>query len=198
MKQEIIFDFDGVVHDTFHFHLGRVRRFFGIELSEQDFRDMHNGNFYESVPKALINADWEAYRDHIAPEFVTLEMSDRIKDVIGSLSKQHRLHVVSAGETGIISEYLEHNGMRGCFADILGGDVHRLKVFKIRYLRGQYGIGQGMLFFVTDTVGDILEVRGEDVRTVAIDTGYHDRTTLEKGNPHHIISHLSELKAILS
>ena len=39
----IIFDFDGVIHDTFEFHRGKHQKFFGIDLPVQLFKDLHNG-----------------------------------------------------------------------------------------------------------------------------------------------------------
>ena len=50
------------------------------------------------------------------------------------------------------------------------------------------------LFFITDTLGDIVEAKKVGIKTIAVDYGYHDRGVLSKGNPDGIISNLSGIK----
>ncbi|NTW45707.1 MAG: HAD family hydrolase [Candidatus Moranbacteria bacterium] len=197
MAGAVIFGFDGVIHDTFRFHLERVRKFFGIELTEQEYRDMQNGNFYRCVPEKLHGADWVSYREYVAKEFMALRTEDGVAEVLRSLSESVGLHIVSAGGTRIIEGYLRNNGLREMFVEVIGGDIHPSKTHGIGYIRGRYGQPDDRVLFVSDTLGDILAARETGVVTVAIDSGYHDRETLRRGNPHHLISELGELLGLM-
>ena len=49
MIKAVIFDFDGVIHDTFDFNLKWLNHFVNDNfkpLTNQEFRDLHNGNSY--------------------------------------------------------------------------------------------------------------------------------------------------------
>ena len=72
--EAIIFDFDGVIHDTFEFHRNKIKKFIGAELSEQVYRDMHNGNFFHSIPEEFKNINWEEYRDFICDDISNLKI----------------------------------------------------------------------------------------------------------------------------
>lgn len=47
--------------------------------------------------------------------------------------------------------------------------------------------------FITDTLGDIREARECDIDSIAVTWGFHERKTLEKGNPIVIVSDPREL-----
>ena len=69
----IIFDFDGVIQDTFNFHLNKIREFGKIDLSENDYRDLHNSNFHSNTSKLIKNIDWKGYKDFIYDDFINRE-----------------------------------------------------------------------------------------------------------------------------
>ena len=55
----IIFDFDGVIHDTFDFHKQKIKEMIGYDVDEQLFKDMHNWNFFDAeLPEQIKNMDW--------------------------------------------------------------------------------------------------------------------------------------------
>ncbi|MEI6650454.1 MAG: HAD family hydrolase [Candidatus Moraniibacteriota bacterium] len=195
----IIFDFDGVIHDTFDFHLRNVRELFGVDIPEQDFRDIHNGRFFDLASNTLSGADWKAYRDRIRDDMSNLEIHGETRDFLLDLTKRFYLFIVSSGSTFIITEYLKKNGVDSAFTRILGlnADGHDTKVDKFGYILQNYDLTADQCLFVTDTLGDILDAKEAGIRTIAIDTGYHDRETLLIGQPHAIISKLNELHGIL-
>ena len=191
----IIFDFDGVIHDTFDFHRNKVNEFAGVELSEQEFKDIHNGNFFQSVPEGIKNINWEEYRDHIYHEISNLEIKEEVRGAILELGKNYELYIVTSGGRKNIVDYLENNGILSVFKEILGCESHTSKIEKFKFIFEKNGITPNECVFVTDTLGDILEANSVAMKTVAVDYGYHDQQTLAKGNPHTVISHLRELQA---
>ncbi len=193
----IIFDFDGVIHDSFDFHRNKIIEFSGVELPEQVFKDIHNGNFFHNVPEGIKGVDWEEYKDYIYCEQSKLEIKEETRNIILELNKQYELYVVSSGGTNNISDYFVNNRIVSVFKEILGLESYRLKVDKFKFIFGKHNLRSEDCIFVTDTLGDILEANEVNVKTVAVDFGYHNRETLAKGSPYKIISHLRELAEIM-
>lgn len=93
----IVFDFDGVLSDSFYFHLDKIRTFSGFNLSEDDYKNMHNGNFFESQPEGLKHVDWVSYRDFVFDEYSNTKMREDVKSAIRELSKKYQLFVITSG-----------------------------------------------------------------------------------------------------
>lgn len=194
----IIFDFDGVIQDTFHFHHKKIKQFTNIKLSENQFRDIHNGNFFNDKNKQLLGGvDWVGYRDFIYEDQSRLNIEEKTKDVLRILSQNYDLFIVTSSGTTTIFDYLKNNGTEGIFRDILGMESHRQKVEKFKYLFKKYSLDASECIFVTDTLGDILEANEVKIKTIAVDFGYHKTQTLEKGKPFKIISLFETLLEIL-
>ncbi len=197
MKDVIIFDFDGVIHDTFEFHRSNISTFIGSELSIEDFKKLSDGNIFESTPKDLSNIDWHAYHNFIKDTHTALRIDEEVKNILKSLAHEHELHIITSGFEDLINQYLKNNKIADLFKSILGMETHRSKVEKFKILFDQHGVPIDQSIFITDTLGDILEAREIGVRTIALDCGYHEKNRLERGQPDAILSHLRDIASLL-
>ncbi|MCA9495396.1 MAG: HAD family hydrolase [Nanoarchaeota archaeon] len=193
----IIFDFDGVISDSFEFHLEKIREFANIDLSEQTYRDMHNGNFFDMVPKEIKNIKWLEYRDFIYHEQSILNIKNDIGKVLKKLNEKYDLYIISSGGRKNIAENLLNNGLSTIFKDILGMELESSKAKKFKFIFDKYNLDNLDCLFVTDTLGDILEANNVGVKSVAVNFGFHNNVTLKKGNPSRIISKIEELFEVL-
>src|SRR3989338_4599720 len=91
MLKAIIFEFDGVIHNTFHFHLNKIREMTSIDLSEEDYKAMHDGNFHSSNITLLHGTDWVAYRHFVRGELTSLKVGASVKEALLKLCEQHAL-----------------------------------------------------------------------------------------------------------
>ena len=95
MIKVIVFDFDGVIGDTHDINLELVRSLIDRNITEQDFKDYHNGNPLEE-PKIKSKPEYTALffegqkqkftKDHIFP----------LKKSIIDLSKNYQLFIISS------------------------------------------------------------------------------------------------------
>ena len=197
MIKSILFDFDGVLHNTFQFHLQKIREMTGIDICEEEYRAMHDQNFHFSSHNQLQGTDWTAYRHFVQAEQTRLKVEPHVKEVLLKLWERHMLFIVtSAGERNII-EYLKNNGLFHLFQEVLGFESCPSKVEKFQLLFAKYGLAPEHCLFVTDTLGDILEAHQVQLKTIAVDFGFHQRERLLKGNPLMIISNFSEIISIV-
>ena len=193
MRKAIIFDFDGVIHDTFEFHRTRVQEFSGAELPKQVYKDMHNGNFFEDIPKEIKHINWFEYAKYVFKEQSNLKVNQEIQSIVTELSDKYDLYIITSAHQDNITAYLTNNNLINKFVDILGADSHKSKVEKFKILFEKYNLSKDNCVFITDTLGDILEANTLGITTIAVDFGYHDRKTLQKGNPYKIISNFADI-----
>jgi phosphoglycolate phosphatase-like HAD superfamily hydrolase len=114
------------------------------------------------------------------------------------LSTHYPLFIVSSGGTKNILDNLKNNDLTGTFKEVLGLESHKSKVDKFHYLFDKYKLDLADCIFITDTLGDILEANAVNIKTIAVDFGYHGKETLAKGNPYKIVSSVDELLNAIS
>ena len=166
-------------------------------LTWEQFRVFSEGNFYEGIEKA-VNKDsyvnphnfFELYEKGLS----VINIRDIIKDSVIQLSQKYTQAIVSACGTLFISNFLDKENITKCFSDILGSDVHTSKVIKIASLLKKYDVDPNDAVFITDTLGDILEAKKCDVKSIGVTWGLHKKETLEKGNPIVIIDDPRDLE----
>ncbi|MBI2112527.1 hypothetical protein HYT52_03265 [Candidatus Woesearchaeota archaeon] len=103
MIKAIIFDYDGVLQDTFELHRAKIKEFSGVDLSVEDYKAMHDGNFFTNVTGKFKQINWPAYRDFIYPIHLSLRIDNNTKQIILELSKKYNLFVMTAAGTKILS-----------------------------------------------------------------------------------------------
>jgi HAD superfamily hydrolase (TIGR01509 family) len=193
MIKTLIFDFDGVIHDTFDFHRHKIIEFSGRELTEEDYRDMHNGNFYEFSHSITEKTDWYKYSKFINQDFVNLKIDDKIIQTLITLHEKYQLNVISSGSSENIKGCFTNNKVDNLFNEILGMDSHKSKFDKFNYLFRKYNLKKDECIFITDTLGDILEANKFGIQTIAVDFGYHDKERLKAAKPMAIVSSFKDL-----
>lgn len=193
----IIFDFDWVIHDTFSFHLNKIKEFFKIDLSEENYRQLHDWNLFNAnSPEPIKTIWWEKYIDFIYPEIIKLKIDKKVKESLVKLGNKYRLNIVSSWWTKNVVDYLKNNNIFQLFDEILCYEFNKSKVYKFNHIFEKYNYLKEDCIFVTDTLWDVFEANELWLKTIAVDFWYHQKERLEKWNPYKIISDFSELLTI--
>ena len=193
MIKTIIFDFDGVIHNTFDFHMSRIERFSGEKLSKEEYKNAHDGNFHDSKTNTVLNKDWLLYAESVFHEMSNLKIDNKIFLELLKLKDVYSLFIISSGAEKNISGFLENNNALHLFKAVLGLEFHKSKQEKFKQILKKYNLKKNECVFVTDTLGDILEANKIGIKTIAVDFGFHDRQRLLKGKPLKIISNFNEI-----
>ncbi|NQZ84886.1 MAG: HAD family hydrolase [Nanoarchaeales archaeon] len=186
----IIFDFDGVIADTYDF-IKNICDEIGVGVSHEEFKAHHDGNVYETPAIKFTEQDAKNLvskyfnQIHTTKFFLT-------KENLKQLSETYSLNIISSSEANSINKFLKHNEIE-FFDEVLGVNFHKSKVHKFNYLFEKYNLKPNECIFISDTVGDILEGHKVDVKTIAVDYGFHDKERLKKANPHKIVSNFDEI-----
>lgn len=115
--KSIIFDFDGVILDTFDFHYQHICQYTKLDISKEDYKNVLDGNIYQYPQWSNIN--WLNYRSFIYNEFIQQEITPTIKEELSELSQKSDLHIITSGSEKNISCLLDNNNLLPYFKEVL-------------------------------------------------------------------------------
>ena len=195
----IIFDFDGVIHDTYEMAYQINFEISGGALTREQYRDFFNGNIFERIvgDKEKEKEENDKFFRLQNEAFKYLKIDENIRENLEKLSKKYSLFIISSNQEEALNTYFQNNEFLHIFKEILGAETHQSKVEKFKSLFEKYNLKAEDCVFVTDTLGDIVEGNKSGVRTIAVDFGFHERERLEKGNPLKIVSSFNEILGVI-
>ena len=181
----VIWDFDGVIADTFRMCFGIIRMS-NPELTEVKYRKRFEGNINrvgkDKQEKSNIDF-WAEYEKNILNQ----KLVEGIQYPIQQLAMKYPQVIVSSTISKPITTFLEHHNIRQYVQEIYGNEVSESKVEKFNMILQKYNISAGDCVFITDTLGDVKEASKVGIKIVAVTWGYQSRATLERGKPAAIV-----------
>lgn len=200
-KKFILFDFDGVIADSF-LPAFEVNKMMCPHITEEDYRKRFEGNINDAYKIKVKHTrecrqDIDFFKEYL-PKMKDVKMVPGILEVIENLSHIYTLIIVSSTITSPIREFMERYDAVKYFKEIMGNDVHKSKVEKIKMVFEKYNISRNQCLFITDTLGDMKEASRVGVRSIGVSWGFQDRETLEKGSPLFIADSPKQLEEAIS
>lgn len=195
MKKIVLFDFDGVIVDSFEisYQLGLADN---PTWTKEQQKNLFDGNLYEEIGKlkesGFVGNDEEFFKK-FTPLLMELPPVEGMAHTINELAKNYQLVVVSSTISSPIQGYLDMHKLDRHFDWIMGGDVHKSKVEKIRMILREYNVQPEDCIFITDTLGDMREAAKCNVQAIGVTWGFHERERLEKESFYKLIDAVEEL-----
>lgn len=190
-KKVFIFDYDGVIVDTFdvffkYFLKGCKKEGVTKIKNKNDFLKLYNGNMYESMFKMGMNKEKilkivYTMKEGILQHQDKIKLFPGVKKVLENLSENNPLYIVTSSETDLVKKFLKMHGINQFFEDVIGSDKEHDKIKKIKSIKEKHTTVS--FFYIGDTAGDIVEGRNADVSTVAVGWGWHSKNVLLDENP---------------
>lgn len=197
MKKLLIFDFDGVLEDTFDWNYEVAKKRYK-NLNKEEYRSWFNGNIYEHpTVKAAGPMNIIEYFEEYKKGFVQRTIKSDYKDMLFALKPKYHLVIISSIDDDIINPYLERSKIDNLFEEVWGIRKKTSKVEKFKDFLSLYNISKDNCLFVTDTLGDIKEAHKVGIQSIGVTWGYQNRDTLEKGDPIKIVDAAQELAEYL-
>ncbi len=175
----IIFDFDGVIIDSWHHAYEGTSRDYP-HISEEEHRNLFNGNIFEQLEKmgpgkhSAEETDrwWDEDHD---PKKKHLLIFDGIGETIQQLAKGCPLVINTSATAGPTKEFLIQHGL-DVFERIYDNKLSLSKVEKFKQILADHNLTASNCIFITDTLGDLREASKLSVPTIVVTYGYHDRS----------------------
>lgn len=200
----VIFDWDGVVADSFEF-VKKTYKQLEKELNIMLIKDWKN-------PGLFLEVDWKkSYLKHgytkddiekaealfkKEQKNHPLELFSPMRALIPTLAQHFKLAIVSNNYTDWIKAKLKDEGLLRYFDEVIG--VDKMLAMKpdpaalIMCLQ-LLGVKPQDAFYVGDMDGDIIAGKAAGVKTIAVTYGYHPRERLEKTKPHQTVASPEQL-----
>lgn len=195
-KDIFIFDFDGVIVDSFDVCFDIECRM-NPRATIDSFLKRFEGNVFSSLKETKIDDSYiHDYFSLYKKEILTLGIPEKRKETLQALSKKYDLAIVTSCAEYVVEPFLEKEDSLGFFDYIYGYETEKSKKKKFEMLFDVYKKANDSSLFITDSLGDLLEAQEVAVDTVAVTSGFHDEATLKRGNPSYIVSDLGDLNAV--
>ena len=196
-----LFDFDGVLVESLDIYekavgLSLTRMNKPLTRGREDFLELFDGNFYESLAKRgvdlkkfmEISGDLLVQIDYKEMQPVTAMIA-----VVAQLQKNNILLVISSNHSKTIQIALEQFKFNGYFQEVLGSDFLLSKKDKMLYATKKYQIAPEDIYYIGDTTGDIAEGRAAGVKTVGVTWGWHSKEKMAQAKPDYLFNQPQEL-----
>jgi phosphoglycolate phosphatase len=193
----VLFDFDGVIADTYEVAF-ETKKTMCPGVSHEDYRKIFEGNVNNvTIPEAYhnedCNHDLDWFEVYVPKMREGAKLFPGMKEVILELEKEHTLIVISSTISFPIEEFLIAHDMRSHFDWVMGNDVHKSKVEKIKMVFDKHQTTAEKCVFVTDSLGDMHEAREMNVPAIGVTWGFCTPEVLKRGEPRVLVDTPEEL-----
>ncbi len=180
MKKIVIFDFDGVIADSWGvaYELNVIQR---PGTTEEQYAEMFHGNInttLSKIPNAVEINFFEEYEKRLGDISVFAGM----KEVLATIAKKYEMIIISSTNSDVIQKFLERENLAQYFKKVLGNDVEKSKVKKMEMVLDAYPVEKDEIVFVTDSVGDLKESEKVGIDSIFVTWGYNKKeNVIESG-----------------
>ena len=207
-KKVIIFDFDGVIADSFEVTVKILKKLCRIswdkndrELGRKDsgyFRMISSEELFFKMPKWKLFIAIIYARYKLAGMIGKIKPADGIEAELKKLKdKGYILGIISSNYAKNIEKFLEINGL-DFFDFVYSSSVFLKKEKKLRKVVAERGLSQENIVFVGDETRDIAAAKAVNLKIVAASWGFTSEKVLKKHGPDFIASRPEELSEVIS
>lgn len=205
MKNLVMFDYDGVIVDSFDIFTSSFMEacskssYCHIE-SKASLMELFNGNLFEGM-KTLgmdsrkIDHTLKIFQEIISEHLDTVTLFSGMAEAIKTISFNNHIFVITSNVSPVVIQVLSRNGV-DFVEDVLGAEKERSKTNKIKKTMARYA--NRPAYYIGDTIGDIIEGKKAGALTVAVTWGWHETENLEKASPDFMVSSPVELTELLA
>lgn len=203
----IIFDYDGVLADTLD-DLIRFGQEACNQLSVNHTVTKDDLSNLEVMSFATYGRACEV-PEHLIDEFVKISLSlfaeketppalfDGLSEVIGRLSADHKIAIVTTNSSQNVHAFLTKHGLENHIYTVYGVDTAGSKAEKISMARKQSAKVGETVFMIGDALSDIHAAKEAEAVSIAVTWGHQRVETLLQGEPDHIVNSPGELIQII-
>lgn len=206
-RKTLIFDFDGVIADSFEITVEILKKLCLISWDRSDrelgkkesgyFRTLSSEELFFKMPK------WKLFVMVVYARYKLAGAIGKIKPTSGIKSELEKLKdagyvlgIISSNYDGSIRKFLEVNNMN-FFDFIYSSSVLLKKGKRLREVIDRRGLSREEVIFIGDETRDIEAAKKAGVRIVSVGWGFTSEEVLKKYNPDYIIRKPEELSGVI-
>ncbi len=204
----IVFDLDGTLYRslpwvwrTVSAQARKIPELHVID-SKKKLLDIYKGNFYEKVcdlaglPRS--KAPSLARRMlKVFPKEYNPKLMPGVKPALKSLSGKCSMVVLSSNFKRPMERLLRKDGILKLFSEVSGADSGKSKTRRILDLVKKLKLRKADVVYVTDTSGDVLEMRKAGIASVGVSWGFHNASALRKAGAKKVLAKPSAIVGLV-
>lgn len=196
-----LLDFDGVIADTLDEAYQTNRQFIkelGLPpLTKETFRLMYKKNIHDAMKEYGVTKEnfknlWSMIKEREKRKVNKVFLYPSILTLLKKLRECH-LYIITSSSTKAVESYLKRKKLFQYFQAVWGAEKGTSKVKKIKKILKKEKVTPQQAYFVTDTVGDVLEGKKAGVRIIAVGWGYHKKKELAETSPDYLFGTQKDL-----
>ena len=196
-----LFDFDGVLVESLELYekavsLSLARMNKPLTRGREEFLELFEGNFYESLVKKGVDLDefMAVSVDLLAQvDYSEMKPITPMVAVIEHMQQNNILLVISSNNSQTIQTALEKFKFKDYVEKVLGSDFLLSKKDKMLFAKEEYQIVPKDIYYIGDTTGDIREGRAAGVKTVGVTWGWHSKEKMTAAEPDYLVNKPEDL-----
>lgn len=206
MKKLLLFDFDGVIFDSFAVVSQSIidtAKEFKLPITlREEVQDLYADNFFKKL-KSLglsekeIDEFLKRQRQLRDENLSKIALCKEIEPFLQKAGKENTMCIVSSGRAVNIEKVLKLYGIEKLFQTVRGQESGMSKVHKIKDLLRETSADPKQTYFIGDTTGDIAEGNEAGVVSVGVTWGYHTREMLAAQKPDCLVDTVEDLDKVL-
>lgn len=192
----IIFDFDGVLVDSFDAAFKISKSLLHVE-DPSKYKDLFLSGISKKIKSTLSASQVKSFFQKYGKKISHLPLVPGMDNILRDLKSDYLLAINSSANTPSIKQFLKIHNLDGYFKEILGYDIDPSKTEKILKIIGEYQFEKSDCLMITDTLGDIVEANEAGVATIGVTWGYHTEEELIRGKPFSIAHNPGQLQTAI-
>jgi phosphoglycolate phosphatase len=204
MLKTIIFDFDGVINDSFQCFFPLIREgmaYIGKSLSEDQYRSFFRDNVHKAF-KEFIDDEGKykkfmEFRKNNFAKYYRPKLFPGIPDLLQKLKNKYKLAIASSGNKNSILKILENQKIDMLFQIVLA-TTEPTKENVIKEILRETNSSPEEAVIISDTTGDMSMAKRIGLKTIGVTWGFHSASTLNAAHPDFIVNSLQELKSLIT
>lgn len=196
----IIFDFDGVLADSFNYMymLNKMAMAkFSIDLSESQYRDFFMGNIHAAFrdfikDDGMYNKFSEVRQQNFDKYYSSVELFSGAIKFLDKIKEKFILTIASSGKRDRIIDLLKANDIENFFQIIAAGSDHS-KDRMINEIMKELEFFPEKTIFISDTYGDLILAKKLNLKAVGVSWGFQSSDKLSSASPDFIAKDFADL-----
>lgn len=195
----IIFDFDGVLADSFDTFYSLIRDamgHIGLKLTKVQYRNFYIGNIHQGFRDFIKDRDryliFSEFRTANYDKYYNAELFPGVIKFLNKIKRGHVLTIASSGRVSNIIRLLKESGINNLF-DLILADSTYSKEEMINKILAKFNHKPEKVIMITDTVGDIRVAKKVGLTTIAVSWGFHSAKILRLEKPDYLANSFKTL-----
>lgn len=223
-KKLIIFDFDGVIGDTFtqayqaSILASKEYHFIPFSSQEEFYNDLNvtlqtapklvlnrfrkQGVFLgtKEIIYQLINTKKFKYGilKHLGPLLQESEYFPGVPELLQQLSAKSEMVILSNNQASAINLFLEKNNLKNNFTNVHGFEATMVKTKALTDIIQSQGVKIENVVFVTDMASDVKDAKPLKIPVLDVTYGYNTAQKIIKSRPSKIVDSVEEMYSALA